>query len=201
MSNNSQISNWWYGWTAEALERCLVDHLTLWVADERFKCPDGNNNVAMTAPFIYAGFIPQALLSPEGVGDPPIVPSILIEPHMGEADISPRSPYIISVSLLISLWDDDPTYAGNKDARRLTEKLYLYLLRNRLSLAERYDLKGKPTWKQLKNQRSNYFSYLIELTYDLGESPDDSDDQNADVAVIQEKFKLDRFLRGDQDTL
>jgi hypothetical protein len=172
----NQLAKWQFGWTAGNLQQCLVDNLTFVTKDELFKCPDAQDVpvITMTPPYIYAAYIPAGLISPEGSQDPPIVPSILIELHQGEVDLPQRPTYLISVRLLVSLWDDDPAYLGWMDSQHLTEKIFLYLLKER-SLSKRYNLVGKASWQTIRDNRANYYISVINLTYDMDMPPDASD--------------------------
>src|SRR5260221_6571559 len=186
---SGQIAQWWYGWTREALERCLSDSIKDWVKEERYKCPNPNPQPSpadpdfkLIAPVVYVQEVPANLVSPEGVFNPPIVPSILVEAHAGEMELHPLSEYLVSVRLMISLWDDDPVSGGTLDCRHLTEMIYLKLLRYRV-LAERYQLTGKPTWKKVVSGRDPYFIRSIDLEYNMGAAPDESDNVEADTLL------------------
>lgn len=187
----NQTKSFEYGWTARNLQQCLVDHLTELTQYELFKCPSGGGDfpptVTMTPPFIYAAYIPASIVSPQGSQDPPIVPSILIELHTGEVTL-PRQPnYLIGVRLLISVWDDDPTYQGWMDSQHLTEKVFLYLLKYR-SLSERYNLTGKISWSTIRDNRANYFVSMINMTYDLDMPPDAFD--NVDSWMLEDNHRI-----------
>jgi hypothetical protein len=178
------IEKWWYGWTTEALERCLSDNITDWVKEERYKCPNPSPQAGylLIAPQVYVQEVPSNLVSPEGVFNPPIVPSIVIEAHAGEVELHPLGEYLVSVRLMISLWDDAPDFSGTLDCRHLTEMLYLKLLRYRV-LADRYELTGKPTWKKVVSGRDPYFIRSIDLEYNMGAAPDQSDNVDADLML------------------
>jgi hypothetical protein len=181
-----QIGQWYYGWTCEALERALFDHLTFWVKEEVYKCPNPSPEAGykLITPRVYVQEAPSNLVSPEGLLNPPLVPSIIVEAHSGELELHPLGEYLISVRLMISLWDDAPDFSGNLDCRHLTEMLYLKLLRYRV-LAQRYELTGKPKWGKIIAGREPYFIRSIDLEYNMGSAPDESDNVEGDTFLYE----------------
>jgi hypothetical protein len=130
---------------------------------------------------VYAGYVPSQILSPDGVLDPPNVPSVLIEGHSGRAEIGQKEfEYQIQVRIIVSLWDDAPDYSGYSDARYLKEMIYFKLLQCRL-LQDKYEMVELAEWKNIASGHNNYFISIIETTYKMGIVPDASASVDADI--------------------
>lgn len=181
------IGKRWYSDDTEGLERALVDSITAWIGDKVYKCPSEDPNdpdgalVSLIVPPVYAGYVPTALLSPDGVLTPPSAPSVLVEGHSGKLEIGAREEeYEVEVRIVITLWDDDPTFAAYSDARYLKEMLFFKLLQFRL-LQGKYEMVRLAEWKNIATGHNNYFISVIETTYKLGPAPDLSADVDADI--------------------
>jgi hypothetical protein len=182
------IGKRWYADTVEGLERALIDSITLWTKDKLYKCPsqdpsDENNYVvSLIPPAIYAGYIPSALLSPNGELNPPDVPSVLVEGISGRLGISELSraaarviEYEVEVRIVVTLWDDAEDFSGYAEHKYLKEMLFLNLLKFRL-LQGHFEMTGQAEWKNIASGHNNYFISEITLTYKMGMAPDESDD-------------------------
>src|SRR6266481_5493337 len=182
------IGKMWYADTTEGLERALIDSITGWTKDKVYKSPsqdpnDPNNYlVNLIPPAVYAGYIPAALLSPNGELDPPSAPSVLIEGMTGRVGIGELSragmraeEYEIDVRIVITLWDDAEDYTGYADHRYLKEMIFLNLVKFRL-LQGRFEMTREAEWKNVASGHNNYFISEITVTYKMGMAPDESDD-------------------------
>jgi hypothetical protein len=175
-----------YGYTFGGLQRALKDKITEWTKDgPELKCVNGETppKIALVPPYVYIGYIPSNLLSPEGMSNPPVVPSILIDAHSAKTTVIPQGEIMVDVRILISVWDDSPDYLGNEDNKLLMEKIFLKMLRERDPFAGEYEMTGDISCKVVPAGRSNYFVSIIDATYNLGPAPDDSDNINLDLDV------------------
>jgi len=190
-ATGGDISKRWYSDTARGLETALVDLLTTWIGDRIYKSPVEDPNdpdgvvTNLIIPPVYAGYVPSNLLSPNGELDPPSAPSVLIEAHSARVQIGGqaaerREEYEIAVRIVVTLWDDDPTFSAYADARDFKETLYFKLLQNRV-LAGRYPLCNAAEWKNIATGHNNYFISIIELEYQVN-TPPDAYDNIADEA-------------------
>jgi hypothetical protein len=206
------IGKMWYADTTEGLERALIDSITLWTKDKVYKspCQDPNDPnsylVNLIAPVIYAGYIPAALLSPNGELNPPSAPSVLIEGITGRVEIGELgraamrvTEYEVEVRIVITLWDDAEDYTGYADHRYLKEMLFLNLVKFRL-LQGRFEMTQQAEWKNVASGHNNYFISEITLTYKMGCAPNESDDveiESRDNAFLfggEQKIEINPIL-------
>lgn len=181
------IDKFWYSDNTEGLERALIDSITEWIGDKVYKAPKQNPNdpdvplIDLIIPAVYAGYVPGNILSPEGILDPPSVPSVLIEGHTGKVLIGHQEyEYEVEVRIVISLWDDAVDYTGYSDARYLKEMIYFKLLQRRL-LQDKYEMIKEARWSNIASGHNNYFISVIETSYKMGIVPDDSASVDADI--------------------